>query len=80
MKSTNLIDEFPLEYRINIVNAIRDDAIGTIAKTDRMILTVGCRIYDKTKRKMDKVQRHVRSEMRRLAHLYHAFKPQKRKK
>ena len=47
-----------------------------------MILTVGCRLYDKTKRKMDKVlevQRHVRLEMRRLAHLYHEFKPQKRK-
>ena len=80
MKNTKLIDEYSLEYRKNILNAIRDDAIGTIAKTDRMILTVGARLYDKTKRKFDKVvevQRHVRSEMRRLANLYHAFKPEK---
>ena len=79
MQNSKLIEEYSVEYRKNILSTIRDDVVGTIAKTDKMILTVGARLYDKSKRKMDKVaevQRYVRSEMRRLANVYNAFKSQ----
>ena len=44
-----------------------------------MIHLVGCRLYDKSKRKVDKiaeVQRYVRAQMRKLGNLYAIFKQQ----
>ena len=70
---------YPESYRRNIVGTILNDEIGTLCKTDEMILLVGCRLYDKSKRKVDKiaeVQRYVRAEMRKLANLYSIFKQQ----
>ena len=60
-----LIGDLSPEFKKNILGTIRDDKVGTIVKTDRMILIVGARLYDKTRRKLDKiteVQRHVCSE------------------
>ncbi|XP_057294029.1 uncharacterized protein LOC130657627 isoform X3 [Hydractinia symbiolongicarpus] len=65
------------QFKQRILNIIRDDAVGTLAKSDPVILMVGHRLYGKIKRRLNKkmeVERSVRSDMRRLAHVYSRFK------
>ena len=63
-------------FYINVVKDMRDDEIGRIVKNDPIILLMGARWYAKVKRrrsKKDEVVNKVRSDMRRLGHLYKRF-------
>ena len=65
------------DFKMKILAKFRVDAVGKICQTDPTIVTVGLRLYDKMKRKLDKeteVRKSVRTDMRRLAHLYNEFK------
>jgi hypothetical protein len=65
------------DFRDNILGKFLDDDIGQICRSDETIIAVGCRFYDKEKRKADKiddVRRGVRMDMRRIARMYIAFK------
>ena len=76
-ESWNLSDD---QFKQRILNIIRDDMIGRLAKSDPVILMVGHRLYGKIKRRLNKkleVERSVRSDMRRLAHDYQRFKKRK---
>ncbi|XP_065665784.1 uncharacterized protein LOC136087250 [Hydra vulgaris] len=64
-------------FKNEILQVIRDDPIGIIAKSDRTILMIGSLLYEKVRRKLSKkseVQNSVRNDMRRLSHLYSHFK------
>ncbi|XP_065673908.1 uncharacterized protein LOC136090860 [Hydra vulgaris] len=74
---------FPNEFVINVLRNMRNDEVGKICKQDIIILTVGLRLYDKMKRKLDKqseVLKSVRNDMRRIGHLYSIFKINKKVK
>ena len=65
------------EFKVQILYQIRSDKIGELCQTDPTILTIGMRLFDKVKRKVDKsmeVRRSVQKDMRRLASLYLEFK------
>ncbi|XP_057298490.1 uncharacterized protein LOC130629354 isoform X2 [Hydractinia symbiolongicarpus] len=67
------------EFRKHIVNKIRDDPVGDLCRSDRVILDYGKHSYDRIKRrheKQEEVRKSVRSELRRIAHLYMIFKMQ----
>ena len=67
------------EFKVHILGKLRDDNAGILCKSDRTILIIGMRLYDKVKRKVDKsseVRKPVRTDMRRIAHLYIPFKNQ----
>ncbi|XP_065651046.1 uncharacterized protein LOC136079248 [Hydra vulgaris] len=79
----NLSSLFPNEFVINVLGNMRNDEVGKICKQDNIILTVGLRLYDKMKRKLDKqseVLKSVRNDMRRIGHLYSIFKINKKVK
>jgi len=64
-------------FRTEVLSKFRDDDIGQICQTDPTIITVGSRLYDKLKKRNDKkveVKKSVRTDMRRLAQLYVAFR------
>ena len=64
-------------FKTEILQVIRDDPIGIIAKSDQTILMIGSLLYEKVRRKLSKkseVQNSVRNDMRRLSHLYSHFK------
>jgi len=64
------------DFRENILSKLRDDDIGTLCKSDDIIVMVGSRLFDKLRKKPDKlaeVSRSVRTDMRRLARLFLAF-------
>ena len=66
----------PNEFKIEVVSHLADDALGNLAKTDKTILYMGLREFNRTKsRKEKKVNclKHVRGNMRSLAELYTAF-------
>lgn len=53
-----------------------NDDTGKICKVDKMILLVGCRLFDQSRHKLDKigeVQQFVRTEMRKLGSLLQLF-------
>lgn len=65
------------QFKTDVLTGLRDDTIGRLVKNDTTILMIGSRLYDKVKRRFDKkleVQSSVRTDMRRLAHLYTHFK------
>jgi len=67
------------DFKLNILSKFRADEVGKLCQTDPTIVTVGLRLYDKMKRKLDKVtevRKSVRTDMRRLGHLYQEFKSQ----
>lgn len=43
------------DFKGNILAKFRSDSIGKLCQTDPIIITIGLRLYDKMKRKMDKV-------------------------
>nr|XP_047140924.1 uncharacterized protein LOC124815988 [Hydra vulgaris] len=64
------------DFKLNILNVINNDEIGTLAKSDSIILMIGSRLYGKFKRRFDKkleVEKSVRCSMRRLANIYNRF-------
>nr|XP_047132039.1 uncharacterized protein LOC124811030 isoform X2 [Hydra vulgaris] len=64
------------DFKLNILNVINNDEIGTLAKSDSIILMIGSRLYGKIKRRFDKkleVEKSVRCSMRRLANIYNRF-------
>ena len=68
-------------YKQNILAKIRNDEIGNLCRTDKIILLIGSKFYWKLKRKQDKaaeVFKSIRGDMRRLAHCYNVFKKQDR--
>ena len=76
MNKTSL-DDLSSDFKDNILSKMRDDDIGKLVKGDSNILMIGARLYNKIKRKKDKlteVRKSVRADMRRLAHLYAHFK------
>ena len=77
MKSTSNNRFLPEEFRNEILTKFSNDLTGKLCQTDTSILTVGRRLYDKMKRKQDKlaeVGKSVRMDMRRLASLFMTFK------
>ena len=59
-----------------ILNRFHSDQIGDIIRSDRSILLVGQKLYDKMKKKQDKkmeVRKSVMTDMRRIASLYQHF-------
>lgn len=61
------------------MNKNRDDPVGDLCRSDRVILDYGKHSYDRIKRRQEKeeeVRKSVRSELRRIAHLYMIFKMQ----
>ena len=67
------------EFSSSILQSFKNDAIGNICRTDPVILNIGTRLFDKSKKKLDKlseVKQSVRTDMRRLASLYIHFKNQ----
>lgn len=63
-------------FKMHILCTMRNDEIGLKAKSDRAILTLGLRLFDKTKKRDDNImgsRKDVRSKMRNLAHLYKNF-------
>ena len=68
------------QFKNKILNVLRDDEIGCLAKLDPIILMVGYHLYGKIKHRLDKkleVERSARSDMRRLANVYLRFKNRK---
>ena len=64
-------------FKTDILNVLRNDEIGIIAKSDPTIMMIGSRLFEKVRRRMDKkseVQSSVRTDMRRLSHLYNHFR------
>ena len=71
------------EFNSGILNTLIDDEVGNLCRSDVVILNVGLRHFDKSKRKLDKlveVKKSVRNDMRRLATLYIYFKKENVKK
>ena len=67
------------EFRQHVLDKLREDDIGELCRHDRMIIEYGKLSYDRIKRRQEKqveVRKAVRSEMRRISHLYLCFKKQ----
>ena len=64
------------QSRKDILSTLPDDEVGNICRRDETILKIGSYLFDNGKRKLEKhaeVKRTVRSDMRRLGHLYIQF-------
>ncbi|XP_057296083.1 uncharacterized protein LOC130629325 isoform X2 [Hydractinia symbiolongicarpus] len=64
------------DFRDNILSKFQRDNIGDICRTDNTIIKVGTVFYHKDKRKCEKsfeVRKSVRTDMRRIAHMYNLF-------
>jgi len=75
--SDNTHTNVPVEFRDNVLRKFSNDEAGRMCLTDKSIVIVGRRLYDKMKRKQDKlseVAKSVRMDMRRLATLFITFK------
>ena len=68
------------EFTTKILSKFLNDEAGQVCKTDKCLLKIGERLYEKMKAKRDKkmeVKRSVMSDMRRLANLFLKFKEAK---
>ena len=64
------------EFRNKILAVFRNDDVGRHCQKDPAILTIGSVLFNKEKRKVGKasqVKKSVRTDMRRLAHIYIIF-------
>ena len=64
------------EFKSEILCNIRNDEIGMLIKKDSPIFLIGCRLFDKVKKRTDNAvgcKKDVRTKMRILAHLYSKF-------
>ncbi|XP_057290065.1 uncharacterized protein LOC130612732 isoform X2 [Hydractinia symbiolongicarpus] len=69
-------EKLKAQFKEDILSRMRNDPIGITAKSDEIILMIGSRLYEKVKRRQDKkheIQNTVRTDMRRLSHLYTHF-------
>ena len=48
-------DSYPDDFKPDIIGAILHDKIGKICKVDKMILLFDCRLFDWSRRKLDKI-------------------------
>jgi len=65
------------EFRNQILSVFRDDEVARICRKDIAILKIGTVLFNKAKRKAGKlsqVKKSVRTDMRRLAHLFVVFR------
>jgi hypothetical protein len=73
---TPICENLNKEFKDEILQNFRDDAVGQLCRSDSTIILVGSRLYEKMKRKQDKlneVKKSVRTDMRRIAGLYMCF-------
>ena len=65
-------DSYPDDFKSCIIGTMLHDEIGQICKVDKMILLVECRLFDRSRRKPDKIgeeQQIIRMEMHKLGSL-----------
>jgi len=64
-------------FKADVLSNMRDDEVGLLVKKDPIILMIGSRLFGVVKRrfnKKDEVINKIRTDMRRLGHLYTRFK------
>ena len=69
-------DSYTDDFKSCIIGTVLVDEIGKICKVDKMILLFGCRLFDRSRRKLDKIgemQQFIRMEMRKLGSLLQLF-------
>lgn len=72
-----LKDNVNQEFREKILSKFLNDDVGRLCQSDPTIMLVGERLYDRVKSKKDKEiggKKSVRTDMRRIGHLYMRFK------
>ena len=69
-------DSYPNDFKSCIIGTMLNDEIGKIYKVDKLILIFGCRLFDRSRRKLEKigeVQQFIRMKMRKLGSLLQVF-------
>lgn len=84
IKITEIINSFnrdpevdcPADFKLNVLDKMRDDAVGELCRKDSDLISFGVLEYDKIKRRLDKdveVKKAVRATLRTLSTLYNVF-------
>ena len=69
-------DSYPNDFKSCIIGAMLNDEIGKTYKVDKLILIFGCRLFNRYRRKLEKIgeaQQFIRMKIRKLGSLLQVF-------